>query len=107
MSKRSTYHNRYMSINRVVMALGESDGKTATMISKEINLSRQAILDVLKHAETWGYVTHREEPHRVSKNGEVLVVKKIWKATKYGLENAKWLDKAIRNHEKTGQLVLL
>lgn len=92
---KATYHNRLESINRVVWAIGEYGCETATEISKRINLSRQNILDVLEHAETWGYVYHKEVPYRYYKTGEVMVSKKMWYATEYGLQNANWFVAAM------------
>lgn len=97
--KKSTYHNRYMSINTIVAFLTKAGEATATSISKHVNLSRQAILEALKHAETWGYVERREEPYRQGK-------RIIWKATDYGSKNAEWLMKAMSNYQlKQGNLL--
>lgn len=96
--KKAMYQNRYDSINQVTSKVGELDAATATEISKHVNLSRQNILDVLKHAECIGYVTHTEEPYRFYKDGSILVSKKIWRATEYGLTNANWYMKAIEKY---------
>lgn len=96
---KATYSNRYESINRVVNVVGQSDGITATEISKVINLSRQNILDVLKHAKTWGYVDCTEEPYRYRKDGSVLVRRKVWVATDYGKSNAGWFVSAMEKYK--------
>lgn len=95
---KMTYSNRYYSINKVVSAMGEFGLETATEISKVVNLSRQNVLDVLKHAETWGYVYHKEVPYRYYKNGEIMVTKKLWYATEYGLDNARWFARAMQKN---------
>jgi hypothetical protein len=95
---KATYHNRYESIHRVVSAIGEFGVETATEISKHVNLSRQNILDVLKHAETWGYVYHKEEPYRYRKDGSILVTRKLWYPTTYGLEQANWWTKGMKRY---------
>jgi hypothetical protein len=95
---KAMYYNRYDSINRVVSKVGELGQATATEISKVVNLSRQNILDVLKHAETQGYVTHVETPYRYRKDGTILVSKKVWYATDYGLTNANWYMKAVEKY---------
>lgn len=94
MAKRGTYTNRLYNINLVVNAIGEFGDETATQISKRVNLSRQAVLEVLKHAESWGYVYSKEYPYRYRKDGTVLVTAKLWYTTSYGLDNAKWYVKA-------------
>lgn len=105
---KATYHNRYESINRVVWAMGEFGCETATEISKRVNLSRQNTLDVLKHAETWGYVYHKEAPYRYYKNGDVMVTKKMWYPTEYGLSHASWFVKAMASyHQGKGMKPLL
>lgn len=96
---KATYHNRYESINKVVSAIGEFGCETATEISKHVNLSRQNILDVLKHAETWGYVYHKDEPYRYHKDGTLFVSRKLWYATDYGLQNATWFKKAMNKYQ--------
>jgi predicted transcriptional regulator len=96
--KKATYQNRYESINLVVSVMGEFGCETATEISKKINLSRQNILDVLKHAETWGYVYHKEVPYRYHKDGTLYVSKKLWYPTTYGLEHANWYVKAMNKY---------
>lgn len=96
---KATYHNRYESINRVVSTMGEFGCETATEISKRVNLSRQNVLDVLKHAETWGYVYHKEYPYRYRKDGSVLVSAKLWYPTDYGLEQVKWFVKAMSKYQ--------
>jgi len=96
---KATYYNRYESINRVVSAVGQLGNATATDVSKIVNLSRQNILDVLKHAETWGYVTHVEEPYRYYKNGQVMVTRKVWKQTHYGYVQSKWYVDAMKKYQ--------
>lgn len=95
---KATYHNRYDSINQVVYKVGELGCATATEISKHINLSRQNILDVLKHAETWGYVTHVDELYRAETDKCQAVYRKVWRVTDYGLTNATWFMKAVEKY---------
>lgn len=96
---KATYHNRYESINRVVSAIGEFGCETATEISKHVNLSRQNILDVLKHAETWGYVYHKEYEYRKATDKCQAVYAKLWYPTTYGLEQANWYVKAMAKYQ--------
>lgn len=96
---KATYSNRYESINRVVNAVGELGEATATQISKRVNLSRQNILDVLEHAQSWGWVTCQEVPYRYYKSGEVMVSKKVWRATELGKKNADWFVGALKKYE--------
>lgn len=97
MATRGTYLNRHININSVVYEMGGSGGHTATSLSKVINLSRQTILDILKQAKSWGYVTEVKTPYRYKKNSnEVLVYKSSWIATKYGRENANHYISAIQ-----------
>lgn len=95
---KATYHNRYESIMKIVSVVGELGLETATEISKRVKMSRQNVLDVLKHAETWGYVYHKEYPYRYRKDGTVLVTAKLWYPTTYGLDQAKWYTKAMNKY---------
>lgn len=86
----------------VVEAIGQVDCMTATEISNIVNLSRQAVLDILKHAMAWGWVHGTQEPYR--KN----VKRWVWQSTDYGYKNAAWHMNAYRNAiNKRGQLPLL
>jgi len=96
---KATYGNRYASINVVVNAVGELGLETPTQIAKHVNLSRQNVLDVLKHAETWGYVYHKEYPYRWDKDGNILVMATLWYATDYGRQNAGWFVKAMAKYQ--------
>lgn len=96
---KATYSNRYESINRVVSVVGQLGNATATDVSKVINLSRQNILDVLKHAKTWGYVDCIEQPYRYRRDGSVLVTRKVWYATEYGFQHATWFVNAMEKYQ--------
>jgi len=89
-----TNHNRYRHIMMCVNALGEYGDETATQLSKRVNLSRQAILDILHQAETWGYVYSKKSPYRYRKDGTVLVYAYLWYPTEYGLQNSGWFVRA-------------
>lgn len=96
---KATYHNRYESIMRVVNAIGEFGDETPTQISKRVNLSRQNVLDVLKHAETWGYVYHKEYVYRKATEKCQEVIASLWYPTSYGLEQSKWYIKAMAKYQ--------
>lgn len=96
---KMTYSNRYESINRVVWTMGQFGCETATQISKHVNLSRQNILDVLKHAETWGYVRSEKYLYRAATENCQEVWATRWYPTKYGLEHANWFVNAIKKYE--------
>jgi len=95
-----TRYDRMRNINIVVNAIGEFGDETPTQISKRCNLSRQAILDILKHAETIGYVYSKKEPYRYRKDGTVLVERSLWYTTDYGLQNARWFVKALNQYKE-------
>lgn len=96
---KATYHNRYESIMRVVSAMGEFGDETPTQIGKRVNLSRQNVLDVLKHAETWGYVYHKEYVYRAATEKCQEVVASLWYPTDYGFQNAKWFVAAMSKYQ--------
>lgn len=100
---KRTNGNRVHNINMVVEQLATMPyGTTATDISKCLNLSRQAILEILKHAESWGYVIRTTERYRSNTN------RHTWSATDYGDKNATWYMQAIRKAKaSSGQLPLL
>lgn len=97
-----TNSNRYHNICMVVEALGEANSLTATEISKRVNLSRQAVLDICKQAMSWGWIDGEQYPYR--KNVNMW----IWETTPHGYQNAVWHMNAYRNAiNKKGQLPLL
>lgn len=89
-----TNHNRYRNIMMCVNALGEYGDETATQISKRVNLSRQAVLDILKQAESWGYVYSKKELYRKETEKCQAVYRTLWYPTEYGLHNSGWFVKA-------------
>lgn len=94
-----TYSNRYESINRVVYAVGQLGCKTATEVSKHVNLSRQNILDVLKHAKSWGYVTEEKQLYRAQTDKCQAVYRSVWTVTPYGNEHSSWFVNAMKKYE--------
>lgn len=97
-----TNSNRYHNICLVVELMGEYETVTATDLAKRCNLSRQAILDILKQAKSWGWVKGDQYPYR--RNVQAWV----WTALPLGHDNAHWHMRAYRKAiEKKGQLPLL
>lgn len=96
---KATYHNRYQSIMKVVHAIGEYGDETPTQISKRVNMSRQNVLDVLKHAEKWGYTYHKEYVYRAATEKCQEVKASLWYVTGYGFTSAKWFIEAMSKYQ--------